>query len=83
LWLGGAGLLTLWGRDKARAILQRTTHHSGLKFILFVALLALIEEAIATLMTNCAPLFGVHVGEVYITASANYLDVVVFHSVAS
>jgi hypothetical protein len=32
-------------------------------------------------MTNLAPLFGVPVGAAYITASANYLDVVAFHSV--
>jgi hypothetical protein len=32
-------------------------------------------------MTNLAPLFGFKVGEVYITASANYFDVVALHSV--
>ena len=32
-------------------------------------------------MTNCAPLFGVEMGEVYITASGNDMDVVLFHSV--
>ena len=42
---------------------------------------ALLEEAVTVLMTNLAPLFGVEVGEVYITASANYLDVVALHSV--
>ena len=34
--------------------------------------LALVEEAIATTMTNLAPLFGVRIGEAYITdASGN------------
>ena len=32
-------------------------------------------------MTNCAPLFGVPFGQAYITASANYFDVVLYHSV--
>ena len=32
-------------------------------------------------MTNLAPLFGVKIGEAYITASTNYLDVVALHSV--
>lgn len=32
-------------------------------------------------MTNLAPLFGVPLGAAYITASANYLDVVALHSV--
>jgi len=43
--------------------------------------LALAEEAVTTTMTNLAPVFGVPVGKAYITASANYLDVVCFHSV--
>jgi hypothetical protein len=81
LWIGGAGLLSVFGRDAVRAFVQGIALPEGLKFWLFVTGLALVEEAIATLMTNCAPLFGVAVGEVYITASANYLDVVVFHSV--
>jgi hypothetical protein len=34
----------------------------------FATLMALIEEAIATLVTNCAPLFGAKVVEVYIPA---------------
>jgi hypothetical protein len=32
-------------------------------------------------MTNLAPLFGVKVGQAYITSSTNYLDVVALHSV--
>lgn len=81
IWIGGAGFLSLWGRDRARALSRRLPGRPGLKFFLFMALLALVEEAIATSMTNCTPLFGVASGEVYITASANYLDVVLLHSV--
>lgn len=51
------------------------------KFVVFATVLALIEEAITTTMTNLAPLFGVEIGEAYITASTNYVDVVLFHSV--
>jgi hypothetical protein len=40
-----------------------------------------LEEAITTTMTNLAPLFGVPVGSAFITASTNYLDVVMLHSV--
>ena len=50
-------------------------------FVGFVITFALIEEGIATAMTNFAPLFGVEMGEVYITASGNDMDVVLFHSV--
>jgi len=39
------------------------------------------EEAVTTTMTNLAPVFGVRMGEAYITASANYLDVIALHSV--
>lgn len=52
-----------------------------MKFILFGILLALLEEFVTTAMTNLAPFFGVQVGEAYITASANYFDVVLHHSV--
>jgi hypothetical protein len=52
-----------------------------MKFIVMATVLALTEEAITTTMTNLAPLFGVKVGQAYITASTNYLDVVALHSV--
>ena len=51
------------------------------KFVLFATLLALLEEAITVTMTNLAPLFGAEVGKAFITASANYLHTVLFHSV--
>jgi hypothetical protein len=51
------------------------------KFVLFMTLLALLEEAIATTMTNLAPFFGVKIGEAYITASTNFFDVVFYHSI--
>ncbi len=51
-----------------------------LKFVIFATLLALIEESIATTMTNLAPVFGAKIGETYITASANFFDTVFFHS---
>lgn len=80
-WIGGAGALSIWIRDPARSVLQRSPRLASLKFVLFATALALIEEGITTLMTNCAPLFGAAVGEAYVTASANYLDVVFCHSV--
>jgi hypothetical protein len=51
------------------------------KFILYAIALACTEELIAVFMTNLAPSFGVDVGEAYITASTNYFDVILFHSV--
>jgi hypothetical protein len=52
-----------------------------LKFFLGFVSLALLEEAFTVSMTNLAPLFGAKLGEAFITASADYLDVVLYHSV--
>ena len=41
----------------------------------------MIEEAITTLMTNTAPLYGLKIGQAYITAGSNYLDVILLHGV--
>lgn len=81
LWVAGCGLVMwhwreLWGRLAAQVRMPWM-----LKFVLGCTLLALLEEAITTLMTNCAPVFGVAIGQAYITASANYWDVVLYHSV--
>jgi hypothetical protein len=81
LWIFVGGFLMHRFRDPIRARLARLRLDWRIKFVLFATLLALLEEAITTMMTNLAPLFGVKVGEAYITASANYLDVVGLHSV--
>ena len=85
------GLITLWivlggvamhhFRDSARKFIQGLPFDWRVKFTLFAIILALVEEAIAVLMTNLAPLLGVKSEEAHITASTSYLDVVLFHSV--
>lgn len=77
--LGGSSMWRM--RDRARDFVRRIPLPWALKFILFCTLLALTEEAVTVSMTNLAPVFGVPVGAAYITASANYLDVVTLHSV--
>jgi hypothetical protein len=87
----GLGLILFWiilcgtgmylFRDWIRFFVQKIPAHWQVKFIGFGILMALLEEAITTTMTNLAPLFGVKIGEAYITASANYFDVVLLHSV--
>jgi hypothetical protein len=80
-WIGGCGL-TMWRwRDLSCRLAARLRLPWMLKFVLGCTGLALTEEAITTLMTNCAPLFGMRLGQAYITASANYFDVVLYHSV--
>lgn len=81
LWIFLAGTLMHRLRESIRKAVLNIHADWRLKFILFATTLALLEEAITTSMTNLAPLFGVKVGEAYITASANYLDVVALHSV--
>lgn len=85
------GVITIWifmcggfmyrFRNKIKNTVQATQIHWQIKFVFLMTLLALLEEAITTLMTNLAPLFGVGIGEAYITASTNFFDVVFFHSV--
>jgi hypothetical protein len=81
LWIGLGGSLMYSGRDWIRARVLNVRLDWRIKFILFATVLALVEEAITTTMTNLAPLFGVKIGQAYITASTNYLDVVALHSV--
>jgi hypothetical protein len=81
LWIGAGGGLMYLLREKTEALIARVPLGWRWKFILFSTLLALMEEAITTTMTNLAPVFGVRPGEAFITASANYLDVVTMHSV--
>jgi hypothetical protein len=81
LWVVLGGLLMWRFRDPIRVRVLRLPIGWRVKFVLFCTLLALIEEAITTAMTNLAPLFGAKIGEAYITASTNYLDVAALHSV--
>ena len=81
LWIVlGGGLMYLF-RDRIKAFLKPMSANWRISFFLLATLLAMCEEVVTTLMTNCAPLFGVKLGEAYITASANYFDVIACHSV--
>ena len=81
LWVFLCGGLMLWLRRPISFFVRRIPLAWPLKFVLFAIALAMLEEAVTTGMTNLAPLFGVQVGQAYITASADYLDVILHHSV--
>lgn len=81
LWCVLGGLLMFRFRDAIRKQVQRIQLDWRITFVLFCTALALMEEGGTTRMTNLAPLFGVQMGEAAITASPNYLEVVLFHSV--
>lgn len=81
LWVAIGGSVMYRFRDNVKSVVQRLPGDWRLKFVLFCTTLALLEEAVTVTMTNLAPLFGVRIGEVAITASADYIEVVTQHSV--
>jgi hypothetical protein len=87
----GSGLILLWVvvcgscmivfRGRIKSVIQKIPLNWQVKFVGLGIFMAMLEEAITTSMTNLAPLFGVEIGEAYITASTNYFDVILHHSV--
>ena len=84
LWIVVSGGLMVRYREVLLRAANRPLHGLPwqIRFVLFCTTLALIEEAITTSMTNSAPLFGLKVGQAYITAGSNYFDVIAFHGVS-
>lgn len=81
LWVCICGGLMYKKRRSIRTLVQKIPFPWQVTFVLFATALALIEEVITVSLTNLAPLFGAKVGDAYITATTNYLDLVIFHSV--
>lgn len=81
LWIILGGFLMVRSRDRIRAWVLAIPLGWQLKFVLFCTLMACLEEAITTTMTNLAPLLGGEVGKAFITASTNYFQVICFNSV--
>lgn len=81
VWCVICGLLMLKFRKRIASWIERLPGKWQVKFVIASTLLAMAEEALTTTLTNLAPLYGTKVGEAYITASANYIDVVTRHSV--
>jgi uncharacterized membrane protein YhaH (DUF805 family) len=81
IWVVLGGFLMVRFRDPIRELLLGIPLPWWVKFPLFCTALALLEEGVTVSMTNLAPLFGSEVGRAFITASANYLHTVLFHSV--
>lgn len=80
-WVIIGGNIQRWGRTRFVAWVSRWRWDWRVRFVLLCIVLALIEEAITTGLTNLAPLLGGETDEAAITASKNYLEVVLFHSV--
>ncbi len=82
LWIVICGSLMVHFRDPIVEFVSSIKLKWQVRFVLFCTLLAMIEEAITTLMTNTAPLYGLRVGQAYITAGSNYIDVILLHGVS-
>lgn len=80
IWIILIGTIMYSLRDRIGKIVKKIPLNWRITFVIFASILALIEEAIAVLMTNLAKFFGSEVGVAYITASSNYLHVILFHS---
>ncbi len=74
----GGGAMYL-ARDRVRGFAGKSPFGKGATFVMFSVGLALLEEGVTTTLTNLAPVFGN--SRAFITASRNYLEVVVWHSV--
>lgn len=80
-WIVIGGMLMVRYRDKIKKYVQNIRAPWQVVFVVFATVLALTEEIVTVTMTNLAPQFGSQIGVAYITASTNYFDVVLFHSV--
>ena len=80
-WIILFGSATALFRDQIRRAMDILKIEWHFKFVVFCIALAMLEEVVTTTMTNLAPIFGARIGQAYITASANYWDVVLGHSV--
>lgn len=80
LWVIGCGGIMFILRDRIKKIINSLPLDWQKKFTLVAILLALGEEAIALILNNSATVLGASYGT-YLTATNNYLDLVLKHSV--
>lgn len=78
-WCVLGGSLMYLVRQPVRRLIGKSPFNRITTFALFATMLALMEEAVTTTLTNLAPHFGS--SQAFITASRNYLEVVLWHSV--
>ena len=81
IWCVRGGLVMYRFRDSFVAGVNRIPLGWRTRFVLLCIIFAMLEEAVTTSLTNLAPLLGGVTDAARITASRNYLDVVLKHSV--
>jgi hypothetical protein len=82
----GLGLIVIWCvlggiamrliRDRFVELVRRLKIDWRLVFVLLCIIMAMLEEAVTTSLTNAAPLFGAATEAARITSSKNYLEVI-------
>ena len=77
IWCIGGGILMRLARDRVVGLVRRVKIPWQVSFVVFGLVLILVEEAVTTALTNAAPLLGSSPGAAAITASPNYLEVVI------
>jgi hypothetical protein len=81
LWVFGFGTVSVILGRKVAGWITGWRLPWPVGFVAACTLLAMLEELVTTGMTNMATSFGVQIGKAYVTASTNYFDVILFHSV--
>ena len=81
IWIFIGGAVMYRFRDRVRDYVRSLPFDWRVKFVVFAVLLACLEEVVTVTMTNLAPVFGSTTQLAHITASTNYFDVIIFHSV--
>lgn len=81
LWIFVGGGLMYRFRDSIRARVLASPWSWKKKFVIFATLMACLEEVVTVSMTNLATVFGSSPEIAHITASTNYFDTILFHSV--
>ena len=81
IWCVLGGLVMYRFRDRFVAWATRIPLGWRTRFVLLCIIFAMLEEAVTTSLTNLAPLLGGVTDAARITASKNYLEVVLKHSV--
>lgn len=78
-WNVFGGATMYLARKRVRELTRKSRFNKSATFVNFCVILALLEEAVTTTLTNLAGWFGD--SRAFITASRNYLEVVLWHSV--
>jgi hypothetical protein len=83
IWCVVGGGVMCWLRDRLVARARRFPLGWRTRFVLLCIAFAMLEEAVTTSLTNLAPWFGGVTDAARITASKDYLEVVLQHSVVA